>query len=87
MERVAIIAGEDDLPRLVIDYCVKNNIEPFIVKISSDSDSLYLDYPNICFVEIGKVGKILSYLKRHQVKKMLIVGRIQRPDNIFKVKD
>lgn len=86
MEKIAIIAGEEELPRLAINYCIKNDIEPFIVKISSQSDSFYQDYKNVCFIEMGKIGEAISYLKKHQVKKMLIVGSLARPDNIFKIK-
>ena len=86
MEKIGIIAGEDRLPKIVIDYCINNNIEPFIIKISSQSDANYQDYSNVIFVKIGAVGKAVSYLNRHQVKNLLIVGRISRPDNIFKTK-
>jgi len=86
MDKLGIIAGEDNLPKQVIEYCKKRNIEPYIIKITSESDDAYVRYENVVCLKIGMVGEAISYLKKHQVKEIIFAGRVKRPDSIFKVK-
>lgn len=86
MKKLGIIAGEDSLPKEIINYCLSNNIEPFIVKISSDSDASYQQYEKVIFVNIGQPGKAIDFFKNNQVKDIVFAGKILRPKNILKIK-
>ena len=86
MDRLGIIAGEGSLPIQVIEYCNKRNIEPYILKITSETDATYQQYKNMLYIKVGMIGEAIAYLKSHQIKEIIFAGRVERPDSIFKLK-
>jgi len=86
MKKLGIIAGEDNLPKVVIEYCKSQNIVPYLVKISSASDQDYQHHENIIFANIGQPGKAIDFFKNNDVKHIMFVGKVPRPANVLKLK-
>ena len=86
MNKIGIIAGEGNLAHIMTKACIKKDIQPFIIKISSASDREFSSYENIIFVKIGEVKKLIEFLKFNDVTKIIFAGKINRPRNFLEIK-
>lgn len=73
---IGVIAGSGHLFSLVIEESITKQLKPFIV--SFDNTTPFPDITCLC-TSIGKIGEILDFLKRNNVKFLIFAGKIQRP--------
>ena len=78
IQKLGILAGSGELPRLLIEYCHAQSIEPYIVTFDGHTDK---ETCNGEFIQtrLGASGKVLSWLNQNEVKDLLFIGGIQRP--------
>jgi DUF1009 family protein len=80
VKRIGIIAGNGDLPAMVIKQCEKTGIEPFVVMIKNFADyEKYKKYTNT-IVSFGHVGKTISFFKKNNVKEVIFAGGVKKPN-------
>jgi DUF1009 family protein len=79
VEKLGIIAGGGELPRLLAAACERQNIEPFIIAFDGQTDAHTPEgYPHL-WTRLGAAGKVLKTLKSHDISDIVMIGRIRRP--------
>jgi DUF1009 family protein len=86
MQKVGIIAGDGNLAHIAISGCIGRGLKPFIVKISSESDSDFHGYSDLIFSKIGEVTKIIDFFRKNHITKILFAGKVNRPSSLSQVK-
>lgn len=78
--KLAIIAGGGTLPKILADYCRKNNLDYFILAIEGNADRAIFgpDTPHK-WIRIGQAGTGFKYLKDEKVQDVVMIGTIRRP--------
>ena len=78
--KLGIIAGGGDLPKKVIDYCIKNNRPYFVLAIKENANEEFFT-PEINHegIRIGQAGTGFKRLKDENVKEIVLIGTIKRP--------
>jgi DUF1009 family protein len=76
---LAIIAGNGDLPKLIIKECQKEKRDFVIILVEGNSN--HDDYKgyNSHIVGIGHVSKALAILKENKAKEIVFAGGINKP--------
>jgi DUF1009 family protein len=84
-KRIGLIAGAGALPRMVVEFCQRNQIEAFCVLLKSFASPK--DFASNKFGEfsLGQVGKIIGYFKSNGVKEVIFAGGVKRP-SFFSIK-
>jgi len=76
---LAIIAGNGDLPKLIIESCKKQKKEFVLILVKDNANKNdYKKYKNYV-IEIGYVAKALEILRTNKVKEVVFAGGIQKP--------
>ncbi len=80
---LAIIAGKGNLPALLINH-LNNHDQPYIL-IGVDGqtplelkDTIPAHIPT-CWLKLGQIGKLLTFLKDHEAKQLVMIGGLRRP--------
>lgn len=81
-KKIGLIAGEGDIPILLIEAWKQQGIIPVIVNLTGRTD-----FGDACekYFSMGQVGHIVSYLKVHDVTELVIIGKVSRP-NFFRLR-
>ena len=80
---IGVLAGNGALPKLISEYCLKNNIRSYYAFIDIEPGfSLKQDH---IVTSIGKVGAILNFFKKSQVTHIILAGGVTKP-NFHKLK-
>lgn len=80
IKRLGILAGGGDLPRLLVDACRAHGIEPFVVAFKGQGDfGWLLDDISHEVIKIGKAGRVMSALRAHDVRDVVMLGAIAKP--------
>lgn len=78
--KIGLIAGNGDLPFLILEKCKEKSITPYIVIINGFADTKkYSDYKNIT-INFGNVGKAISFFKKNGVKDIIFAGGVKKPN-------
>ncbi|NVK18119.1 MAG: UDP-2,3-diacylglucosamine diphosphatase LpxI [Methylocystaceae bacterium] len=78
-EKIGLLAGRGDLPKRIIDQCVKEGRPFHIIAFKDQTDpELVKNHPHT-WVRLGAAGKTIAILKEQQALTLLMAGRIQRP--------
>ena len=77
--KLGILAGSGDIPRALIKSCKDQNIEPFVVAFEGHTDEVTVQDVAHIWMRLGAAGHILKTLKTHDVKDLVLIGRIARP--------
>lgn len=76
---LGILAGEGELPHILVDTCLKKGIKPVLILFQGCS---YRQFPhNVPVLEtrLEHVGKIFNYLKANKVSDVVLIGNLVRP--------
>ncbi len=80
IDRLGIIAGNGDLPLLILEECKKKNITPFIAIMKDFADvEKYKNFQNIT-IGFGDVGKTIAFFKKNNVKNLVFAGGVKKPN-------
>lgn len=79
MERIGLLAGGGDLPKVLAQELYNRQV-PFVIVFFEDI-SHPSGYPKVLqeTFRLGQIGAILKYLKTQDIKKILPIGYFQRP--------
>lgn len=78
---LGIIAGGGELPRVLIQACQESG-RPFYVLALEDTAedaTTELAGEQHSWIRIGAIGKALDILRKHQVRELVLAGRVTRP--------
>ena len=73
---IAVIAGEGDLPKVIIKKFIKKKINFFIINLCKQKT---INKKNIYNLNITQISKILNLLKKNNCKEVILVGKVSRP--------
>jgi len=79
---IGLIFGETDFPKYIYKK-IKDKKKYLIIDLTKKK--LFRKDKDSFSVSIGQLGKIISILKRHNCKKVLLAGKVQKP-NFSKLK-
>ncbi|MDV7338873.1 UDP-2,3-diacylglucosamine diphosphatase LpxI [Terasakiella sp. A23] len=78
-EKIGLLAGQGDLPKRIIDQCVKEGRPFHIIAFKNQTEPELVEGHPHTWVRLGAAGKTISILKEEQATTLLMAGRIQRP--------
>ena len=79
LNRIGLIAGTGELPRIVAKQAAEDNIKVFAIALSKDSISSLRPVCNKVFhLGIGQTNKILKTLKNEKIKNVLMIGKVDK---------
>lgn len=79
ISRLGIIAGGGIIPRKLAECCEKNGIEVFICAFEGQTEPATVEGRQHLWGHIGGAGKIIKTFKSHDIKDLVLIGRINRP--------
>ncbi|RMG95780.1 MAG: LpxI family protein [Candidatus Dadabacteria bacterium] len=83
-ERIALIAGAGEFPRLFVREARKRGVEPVVVALKEEADpAIEADVDEVHWMPLGKVGKLLRLLAREKVTRAVVAGKVHKT-RIFK---
>lgn len=77
---LGLIAGYGDLPRLIINQCRLQNRPIFVTAIEGQTPPETVANVDHIWLKIGKLGTLISTLKKNQVRDIVFAGGIKRPN-------
>ncbi len=78
MNKIGLLIGCEDLPKIVIAELKRQNKEFFIISLVS-KPNIDLNQYDHEVIPVTKIGKIIASLKKHQITEVLFLGKIARP--------
>ncbi len=79
MKVLGIIAGGGDLPKKIIQACLKTNRPFFVLALEGFADLDVIKSIPHEWCKIGEIQTALDILKKNNVQEILFVGRVKRP--------
>ncbi len=79
-EPLAIFAGRGALPMMLIDNCQKNGRKFLLFLL--ESENYEIDYSSFSPIKLpyGAVGKFLEILRQNQIKNLIFIGAVNKPN-------
>jgi DUF1009 family protein len=75
---LGIIAGENNLPKYLINKLIKNNSKFLIIDLTKSNN--FKKYANSYSLNITQLGKAISILNKNNCKKIIFIGKVKRPE-------
>lgn len=79
IRKLGVIAGGGDLPFQLLSVCKDKGIEPYIIGFKGQTDPELMNEYNHLWLELGAVGKVISFFKCNDVKDLVLIGKVKRP--------
>lgn len=79
IQKLGIIAGGGDLPFHLVSICKDKGIKPFIIGFNGQTDPKLMDEHDHIWLDLGAIGKVISFFKSNGVKDLVLIGRVKRP--------
>src|SRR6266581_3191226 len=87
METIGLIAGNRDLPFLFARQAKKAGYKVAAIAFTEETDKkLAKEVDAIEFISLGQLGKLLSFFKKHNVKRAVMHGQIKHSRIYSKIK-
>lgn len=80
ISKIGILAGSGDFPKIIVESCLSQNKEIFIVGIKGFVESKLLEEHESIEVGIAKAGKIIKSFQEAKVDAIIFAGKVSRPD-------
>jgi DUF1009 family protein len=76
---LGIIAGSGDLPRQLIDSCMRSGRSVFIIAIEGETETeITQNVPHV-WIRLGAIGTAIDHLRRAGANELVLAGKINRP--------
>ena len=73
---IAVIAGEGNLPKVIINNFYKKKVNFFLINLRKKK---IINKKNIYNLNITQISKILNLLKKNNCKEVILAGKVSRP--------
>jgi len=80
INNLGVIAGSGLLPSEIADLHLKQGGNVYIAALEGETDILHITKYQYKQFPIGSVGALLEYFRENNVKEIIIIGGITRPD-------
>lgn len=80
IKKLGIIAGGGLMPARLIHACDDMGIDPFIVAFDGQTDLSVVHGYNHLITRMGAAGQIINTLKSHDIRDLVFIGSIKRPN-------
>tara|TARA_Y100000589_G_scaffold264550_1_gene255269 strand:- start:1333 stop:2163 length:831 start_codon:yes stop_codon:yes gene_type:complete len=77
--RVVIIVGGGDLPKIIVNHLIKNDVKFFCIGFLKNPFNNYLKKFNYKIINFGKIVTILKKLNNEGFDKLIMAGNLLRP--------
>jgi len=77
--KLGVLAGGGDLPRQLIQACVRSGRDVFVVAFKGHCDVTTVDGVDHAWVRLGASGQAIEALRAHGASELVMAGRIQKP--------
>ncbi|WP_198027059.1 LpxI family protein [Candidatus Paracaedibacter symbiosus] len=77
---LGLIAGQGDLPRLIIKKCAMQNRPIFVAAIEGQTPPETVKDIDHIWLKIGKIGSFIEAFNKHKIKEVVFAGGIKRPN-------
>ncbi|TDT71881.1 hypothetical protein EV215_0573 [Hypnocyclicus thermotrophus] len=78
MQKIGLIAGKGELPNYFIKQAEKKGIEVFPIGFFDEINDEIKKHKNFIKVNIGELGKIISYLIINKISKLMMIGKVEK---------
>ena len=77
--KIGVIAGGGQFPRLFIDAARDSGKEPVVIGFKGETaEEVIAAVDNYCWVKLGQLGKVISFFKRNNVAEAVFLGTITK---------
>lgn len=87
MSRIGIISGSGILPQLVADAARSVGIKPYMILLKGSAEKHLEKNPDHQWSNVTAVGKILAYFREYDVRRIILVGGMERPPLLSLIPD
>lgn len=77
---IAIFAGRGQLPKILIDECLKNNRRFILFLLAGETYEIDYSSFNPMIIGYGEVEKFLDQLHRHNISHLVFIGAVNKPN-------
>ena len=78
MDRIGLIAGNGKLPKMFIEQCIRQGIEPVSVYLFDSVEESVKKHVNSAKYSIAQPGKIISYFKKNNISRLVMLGKVEK---------
>ena len=78
MDRIGLIAGNGKLPEMFIEQCIRQDIEPVSVYLFDSVEESVKKHINSAKYSIAQPGKIISYFKKNNISRLVMLGKVEK---------
>ena len=78
MEKVAIIVGNGELPIKFLESAKEYDIDPYPIGLFDTVSEKIKKHPNYVEMNIGEIKKILFHLMTKDIKKLVMLGKVEK---------
>lgn len=77
---LGLIAGQGDLPKLIIRHCRENNRPIFVIAIEEQTPVETVSGVDHIWLKLGKLGAAIKALQLRDIKEIVLAGGVRRPN-------
>ncbi|MCQ2740740.1 MAG: UDP-2,3-diacylglucosamine diphosphatase LpxI [Alphaproteobacteria bacterium] len=79
--KLGIIAGGGNIPKMLIDECLKRETEFTVLAIEGNADKALFNHAEFPYkwIRLGQAGTGFKYFKEEKVQDVVMIGTIRRP--------
>lgn len=78
MEKIGLIAGNGSLPYFFFEAASKGNHNVYPIGLFESADERLKKADNYVRMNIGEIGKLVEYLKENEIKKLVMLGKVEK---------
>ena len=79
VQKIAVLAGGGWLPTAVVEKCVEEGQDVHVVTFKNQPQPELQGFDNQIEFPLGAVSKILGFLKKNEVQKVVLAGYLSKP--------
>ncbi|MAF68079.1 MAG: UDP-2,3-diacylglucosamine pyrophosphatase [Micavibrio sp.] len=79
IKKLGILAGGGDLPRMLVDACLAQNIEPYILAFEDEAEDALVEGIAHNWTRMGAAAKNIKLLKHNNIEHVVFCGSVTRP--------
>ncbi|MBN66067.1 MAG: UDP-2,3-diacylglucosamine pyrophosphatase [Rickettsiales bacterium] len=77
--KLGIIAGKGELPRRIIQNCMRRGRPFFVVALEGAADEETVEHISHAWVRLGAIGKAIQLLRDEGAEELVLAGKVTRP--------
>ncbi|NLK62629.1 MAG: UDP-2,3-diacylglucosamine diphosphatase LpxI [Fusobacteria bacterium] len=78
MEKIAIIAGNGNLPYFFYEIAKKKGHDVYVIGLFDTVNEKLKETPNYVQMNIGEIGKLIGYLILNNIEKITMLGKVEK---------